>query len=128
MKVCKGFPLALIVVGRSLSGCPEVVWRREHKKWSDGKSILDTHKVLLDCLPTNLYAPEQMKDDSVKDCCMDLGSCPEDQSIPATTHMDMWAARYNLNHKDIDTHSNPSELSFRNLLDLVLTRYFLSAL
>ncbi|KAL8109187.1 hypothetical protein AgCh_025327 [Apium graveolens] len=121
VKVCKGFPLALVVVGRSLSGCPEVVWRREHKKWSDGKSILDTHRVLLDCLPTSLYAPEQM-DNSVKDCCMDLGSCPEDQRIPATTHMDMWEARYNLNHKDMDTHSNLNELSYRNLLDHVLTR------
>ncbi|KAK1370850.1 RPW8 domain-containing protein [Heracleum sosnowskyi] len=101
VQVCKGFPLALIVVGRSLSGCPEVVWRRKHKIWSDGKFMLDTHRAWLDCLPTSLNSPEQMKD-----CRMDLGSSPEDQRISATSCMGMLAERCNLDHKDMDTHSN----------------------
>lgn len=68
---------------------------------------------------------EPIKDISLKDCNMELGSIPEDQRIPATTFMDLCAARYSLDLKDMFTHNNLNELSFRNLLDLVCTRYLL---
>ncbi|XP_074344580.1 putative disease resistance protein At5g66900 [Apium graveolens] len=122
VKGCKGFPLALTVVGRSLYGHPEVTWRRKQKKWSDGKSILDTDRELLDCLRTSLDALDEINDSSIKDCYLDLGSFPEDQRVPATTLMDMWAELYNLEDKDMDTFSNLVELAFRNLVTLVCTR------
>ncbi|KAA8547232.1 hypothetical protein F0562_003904 [Nyssa sinensis] len=37
---CGGFPLALTLVGQSLRGQPEVIWRRTLKEWAEGKSIL----------------------------------------------------------------------------------------
>ncbi|KAK1359995.1 RPW8 domain-containing protein [Heracleum sosnowskyi] len=121
VKGCKGFPLALTVVGRSLYGHPEVTWRLKQKKWSDGKSILDTDRELLDCLQTSLDDLDEINDSSIKDCCLDLGSFPEDQRIPATTLMDMWAELYNLDDEDMVTFSNLLELSFRNLVTLVCT-------
>ena len=119
--------MALTVVGRSLYGHPEVTWRRKQRKWSDGKSILDTERELLDCLQTSLDALDEMNESSIKDCCLDLGSFPEDQRIPATTLLDMWAELYNLDDKDMDSFSNLAELAFRNLVNLFCTRYFLSA-
>ncbi|KAK1383342.1 RPW8 domain-containing protein [Heracleum sosnowskyi] len=119
---CKGFPLALTVVGRSLYGHPEVTWRRGLKKWSDGKSIFDTNNELLGRLQISLDALDEMDGSSVKDCCLDLGSFPQGQRIPATTLMDMWAEAYNLDYEDIDTYSNLVELEFRNLVNIVCTR------
>lgn len=109
------------MVGRSLYGYPEVTWRRLLKKWSDGKSIFDTNKELLGRLQISLDA---LDGSSVKDCCLDLGSFPQGQKIPATTLMDMWAEVYNLDYEDIDTYSNLVELEFRNLVHIVCTRYF----
>ncbi|KAL1812597.1 hypothetical protein ACET3Z_022662 [Daucus carota] len=120
VKGCKGFPLALKVVGRSLYGQKEVKWRREQKKWSEGKSIIDTSTELFDCLQPSLDALEEMKESSLKDCCLDLGSFPEDQRVPATTLMDIWAELYNLD--DMDTYYNLLELAFRNLVNLFCTR------
>ncbi|KAK1359988.1 hypothetical protein POM88_044462 [Heracleum sosnowskyi] len=114
------FPLALKVVGRSLYGHEVVKWRREEKNWSDGKSIIDTNKKLLDNLQPSLDALEEMKETSLKDCCLDLGSFPEDQRIPATTVLDIWAELYNLD--DMDTYSDLLELAFRNLVNLFCTR------
>uniref|UniRef100_A0A161ZTL5 RPW8 domain-containing protein n=1 Tax=Daucus carota subsp. sativus TaxID=79200 RepID=A0A161ZTL5_DAUCS len=123
VKGCKGFPLALTVVGRSLYGHPEVTWRLKQRKWSDGKSILDTERELLDCLQTSLDALDEMNESSIKDCCLDLGSFPEDQRIPATTLLDMWAELYNLDDKDMDSFSNLVELAFRNLVNLFCTSH-----
>ncbi|KAL8099212.1 hypothetical protein AgCh_031761 [Apium graveolens] len=120
VKGCKGFPLALKVVGRSLYGQDEVKWRLEQKNLCDGKSIIDTSKELLYCLQPSLDALEEMKESSLKDCCLDLGSFPEDQRIPATTLMDIWAELYNMD--DMDTYSNLLELAFRNLVNLFCTR------
>jgi len=52
---------------------------------------------------------------------MDLGSFPEDQRIPATTLIDMWAELYNLDEDD--AIANLHELSDRNLIEVVVTRY-----
>ncbi|WOG93125.1 hypothetical protein DCAR_0312406 [Daucus carota subsp. sativus] len=119
---CKGFPLALTVVGRSLYGHPEVTWRRELKKWSDGKSIFDTNNDLLGRLQISVDALDEMGGSSLKDCCLDLGSFPQGQRIPATTLMDMWAEVYKMDYEDLDTYSNLVELAFRNLVNIVCTR------
>ena len=88
--------------------------------WSDS-----TSKELLDRLQPSLDALEEMKENSLKDCCLDLGSFPEDQKVSATALMDIWAELYNLN--DEKTYSNLVELEFRNLVNLFCTRYFPSA-
>ena len=116
--------MALTVVGRSLYGHPEVTWRRELKKWSDGKSIFDTNNDLLGRLQISVDALDEMGGSSLKDCCLDLGSFPQGQRIPATTLMDMWAEVYKMDYEDLDTYSNLVELAFRNLISIVCTRYF----
>ncbi|WOH05423.1 hypothetical protein DCAR_0624839 [Daucus carota subsp. sativus] len=115
VRSCKGFPIALKVVGRSLYGQEEVKWRHEQMSWSDS-----TSKELLDRLQPSLDALDEMNESSLKDCCLDLGSFPEDQKVSATTLMDIWAELYNLN--DEKTYCNLVELAFRNLVNLFCTR------
>ncbi|KAJ6378655.1 hypothetical protein OIU78_028810 [Salix suchowensis] len=80
-------------------------------------SILTEHEVL-DCLQSSV---EALNDNVVaKECFMDLGSFPEDQRIPATTLIDMWAELYTLDEDD--AIANLHELSDRNLIEVLVTR------
>lgn len=124
VKGCKGFPLALRVVGLSLGDKHEVFWKTTLDKWSKGESnILDTNSELLQKLKTSLDALDEEEDmEVVKECFLDLGSFPEDQKIPATALMDMWVELYDLDEEDMYTYKNLLELSTRNLLNLVPMR------
>ncbi|KAA8547231.1 hypothetical protein F0562_003905 [Nyssa sinensis] len=115
VKGCRGFPLALKVVGGSLRGQPEVVWRRTMKQWSEGQSIFDSNSELLKRLQTSLDA----LDEKIKECYLDLGSFPEDQRIPVTALMDLWVELYNLDEDGMHALANLHELSTRNLANLV---------
>ncbi|KAI3704677.1 hypothetical protein L1987_74904 [Smallanthus sonchifolius] len=76
VEFCKGNPLALTVVGASLCGEPEVIWRSTLKKWSEGQSILESHEQLLLCLQTSIDALDELHE-NVKECFLDLGMFPE---------------------------------------------------
>ncbi|KAK2973599.1 hypothetical protein RJ640_003121 [Escallonia rubra] len=124
---CKGFPLALTVVGRALCDQHEVIL----EKWSEGRSIFDSNSDLLACLQASLDALDdraivaayQRKDMAiVKECFLDLGSFPENQRIPATVLMDMWVELYDLDEEGMYTLANLLELSARNLVNLVPDR------
>ncbi|KAA8547229.1 hypothetical protein F0562_003907 [Nyssa sinensis] len=115
VKGCRGFPLALKVVGGSLRGQPEVVWRRTMKQWSEGQSIFDSNSELLKHLQTSLDA----LDEKIKECYLDLGSFPEDQRIPVSALMDLWVELYNLDEDGMHALANLHELSTRNLANLV---------
>ncbi|KAK3007838.1 hypothetical protein RJ639_014340 [Escallonia herrerae] len=124
---CKGFPLALTVVGRALCGQHEVIL----EKWSEGRSIFDSNSDLLACLQASLDALDdraivaayQRKDMAiVKECFLDLGAFPENQRIPATVLMDMWVELYDLDEEGMYTLANLLELSARNLVNLVPDR------
>lgn len=117
VKCCRGFPLVISVVGKSLCRKSAAEWRKRVRECSKAVSIL-SHDEILDCLQSSV---EAFNDDVVaKECFMDLGSFPEDQRIPATTLIDMWAELYNLDEDD--AIANLHELSDRNLIEVVVTR------
>ncbi|KAM7510332.1 hypothetical protein LguiB_009207 [Lonicera macranthoides] len=121
VKVCKGFPLALTVIGRSLYGKHLVIWGQSAEKWSKGESILySDQQALLMLLQTSLDALDEKP--ITKECYLDLGSFPEDQKIAATVLMDMWIKLYGQDDEGAETLRNFLELSFRNLVNLFPTR------
>ncbi|KAI3500513.1 hypothetical protein L1887_36335 [Cichorium endivia] len=120
VKHCKGFPLALTVIGASLCGQSVVKWRTTLKKWSEGQSIFQSNSRLLLSLQASIDALEDLP--ILKDCFLDLGSFPEDEKIAASALMDMWIELYNLDEEGMYTTEYLIELSSRNLLNLVLTR------
>ncbi|KAM1174751.1 hypothetical protein FF1_027280 [Malus domestica] len=115
---CKGFPLAITVVGRSLCGEPIEIWRERELEWSKGFSILDSETELLLCLERSLDAVDK---EIIKECFLDLGSFPEDQRIPAAALIDIWAELYDVD-TDIECIANLYELTKRSLANLVVTR------
>ncbi|XP_028947579.2 probable disease resistance protein At5g66900 [Malus sylvestris] len=120
MKRCKGWPLAIALVGRSLRGQPLEIWQKRVLEWSKGSSILDTDKDLLACLQSSLDALDKEKT-MIMECFLDLGSFPEDQRIAAATLIDMWAELYGL-EEEILTIANLHGLTTRSLANLVVTR------
>lgn len=119
MKSCKGIPLALEVVGRSLCRQPVAVWQSRAKQQSKGKSILHFSSDMLDSLQSSFYALDGMKD--IQDCFLDLGSFPEDHMIPANALIDMWVEQYKLD-EDNDAFCYLYVLYTRNLVELVVRR------
>ncbi|KAK2965501.1 hypothetical protein RJ640_000349, partial [Escallonia rubra] len=112
--------LPSIMVGQSLCGRPEVTWRITLDKWSKGQSILDSSSDLLNKLQTSVDALDEIKEKpDLKNCCLDLGSFPEDERIPAIALHDMWVELYNLDEEDMYTYEYLDELSMRNLHDLL---------
>ncbi|KAK9902926.1 hypothetical protein M0R45_001439 [Rubus argutus] len=117
---CKGFPLAITVVGRSLCGQPIEIWQKRVIEWTKGSSILDSDHDLLVCLQSSLDALEK-KNIIIKECYLDLGSFPEDQRIPATALIDIWAESYKI-YEDMFCIANLYELTNRSLATLIVTR------
>ncbi|KAF2295194.1 hypothetical protein GH714_032011 [Hevea brasiliensis] len=119
VEVCKGFPLAISVVGKSLCGKSAAEWSKRIKECSKASSILSNFEFeLLHCLQSSVDALKN--NTSAKECYMDLGSFPEDQKIPASTLTDMWMEWHKL--EEDEAIANLYELSERNLIDLVFTR------
>ncbi|KAM1073582.1 hypothetical protein PS2_018312 [Malus domestica] len=121
IKRCKGCPLAIALVGRSLRGQPIEIWQKRVVEWCKGSSILDSDKDLLACLQSSLDALDKEKA-IIKECFLDLGSFPEDQRIAAAALIDMWAELYGLD-EEILTIANLHELTARSLANLVVTRH-----
>ncbi|XP_076929812.1 putative disease resistance protein At5g66900 [Bidens hawaiensis] len=118
VKICKGFPLALTVIGASLRDQSELKWKTTLQICSEGQSIFDLNNPLLLSLQTSVDA---LKDSPVaRDCFLDLGSFPEDEKISASALMDIWVVLYNLDKEGMYTIEYLVELSSRNLLSLVL--------
>ncbi|RVW57579.1 Retrovirus-related Pol polyprotein from transposon TNT 1-94 [Vitis vinifera] len=88
-------------VGRSLHGQPVEIWRSRLMKLSEGQSIVDSKTDLRKCLQSSLDALND-EDVMLNECFMDLGSFPEDQKIPATALIDMWAELYKLDEDGND--------------------------
>ncbi|CAN1225315.1 Probable disease resistance protein At5g66900 [Linum grandiflorum] len=115
VKSCKGFPLLISVVGKSLLGKPAADWRNRAKECSKTASFLENVEVL-NCLKKSVDALDDKQ--AIKECYMDLGLFPEDTKMPATALLDIWVELHGL--EDDYAISNLYELSFRNLVDLVV--------
>ncbi|KAL5557099.1 hypothetical protein UlMin_039335 [Ulmus minor] len=122
VKHCKGYPLALKVIGKSLCGKPQEVWLRNLKKWSNGSSILIENE-LLKCLKRSLDEMDEETDGEkglLKECFLDLGSFPEGQWIPATALIDMWTELYELEEDHATAYL--FYLSDQNFTNIVVSR------
>ncbi|XP_039157456.1 probable disease resistance protein At5g66900 [Eucalyptus grandis] len=113
---CKGLPLALTVVAKSLRGKDRSFW--ETKLLNLSRLGLDSD--ILDCLRKSL--DDLDGDPLIKEHFMDLGSFPEDRKIPATALIDMWVALYGQDFNEMQAVNDLHELVYRNLADLVITR------
>ncbi|KAI7739526.1 hypothetical protein M8C21_026746, partial [Ambrosia artemisiifolia] len=91
VKCCKKHPLSLSVVGSSLNGKDEIVWRSMLISFSQGHSVVDLNQEVLNRLERSFEALE----DKFKQCFMDFGLFLEDQRIPASVLLDMWVHLYN---------------------------------
>ncbi|KAM0039708.1 putative powdery mildew resistance protein, RPW8 [Helianthus debilis subsp. tardiflorus] len=120
VKCCKGFPLALTVIGASLRGQGVLKWRTTLQKWSEGQSIFYSNSQILLSLRASVDALEDLP--IARDCFLDLGAFPEDEKISASALMDMWVELYNLDKEGMYTSEYLLELSSRNLLNLIPSR------
>ncbi|CAL0312720.1 unnamed protein product [Lupinus luteus] len=113
---CSGSPLALRVSGRSLSHQNPVIWHNRAKELSKGHSILDSSNDVLVSLQKNF----DVLDPKVLECFRDLSLFPEDQRIPASALVDMWAEL--LGYDDESAMEKIYQLVNLNLADIVVTR------
>ncbi|XP_004288075.1 PREDICTED: probable disease resistance protein At5g66900 [Fragaria vesca subsp. vesca] len=120
VQLCKGFPLAITVIGKDLCNQPAEIWERRVAELSKGSSILDCEKLLLDRLQSSLDALGKGAT-LVKECFIDLGSFPEDRRIPVAALIDMWAELHDL-HLDSSSIAYLYDLSTRSLANLIVIR------
>lgn len=86
---------------------------------SDSTDLLFRLQQSLDILETKFSVNE-------KECFMDLGLFPEDQRIPVAALIDMWVELYNLNEDGTNAMSIIHDLTTRNLINVIVTRYMAS--
>lgn len=133
MKSCKGSPLALKVIAGSLCKQPFEEWQNL-KERLQSQSILEIHQKksiqeessstdLLSRLQQSLELLEEKFSINEKECFMDLGLFVEDQRIPVTALIDMWAELYSLDEDGRNAMTIVHELSTRNLINVIVTRY-----
>jgi len=123
---CKGSPLALKVTAGSLCKQPFEVWQNM-KEHLQRHSILESNSTnLLSRLQQSLDLLENKFSINEKVCFMDLGLFPEDQRIPFAALIDMWAELYNLNEDGSNAMSIIHDLTNRNLINVIVTRYMSS--
>ncbi|XP_004297332.1 PREDICTED: probable disease resistance protein At5g66900 isoform X2 [Fragaria vesca subsp. vesca] len=118
---CKGFPLAITVVGRSLCAQPIEMWQDRLNQWSKGSSIFDYETDLLLSLQSSLDALDKERA-IIKQCFLDLGSFPEDKRIPVNALIDIWSELYDDIHEDTSCIAALYELNNRSLANLTDNR------
>ncbi|KAJ7951599.1 NBS-LRR disease resistance protein [Quillaja saponaria] len=120
VKLCRGFPLALMLVGGSLRGQPAGIWQYRVMQWSKRNFSLDSDANLLDKLEELLEVLGTKE--IIKECFMDLSLFPEDQKIPAAALIDMWVEFHKLDEDGMEAMNSIYELNTRNLARIVVTR------
>ncbi|KAH1118971.1 hypothetical protein AAZX31_17G171900 [Glycine max] len=121
VKSCKGLPLAIKVIGRSLSHQPFELWQKMVEELSHGHSILDSNSTeLLTYLQKILDVLED--NTMIKECFMDLSLFPEDQRISITALIDMWAELYGLDNDGIEAMAIINKLESMNLVNVLIAR------
>ncbi|KAI5063679.1 hypothetical protein GOP47_0022226 [Adiantum capillus-veneris] len=113
---CKGLPLALRVIGTSLSTSagqsPAAYWRVARDKLRDAKPLGEYHKdALLGRLRTSIDALDPM----LQECFVDLSAYPEDSEWSTDALLDVWV--YVRGMEWVDAVLALVELASRSLLD-----------
>ncbi|KAK2372729.1 putative disease resistance protein [Trifolium repens] len=127
VKGCKGSPLALQVTAGSLCQQPIEKWKNM-KEFFQNQSILESKRYFpSDSTDTDLLCRLQqsldiLEDINEKECFVDLGLFPEDQRIPVTALIDMWATLYNIDEDGTKAMVIVHNLNTRNLINVIATR------
>ncbi|KAK2372728.1 putative disease resistance protein [Trifolium repens] len=119
VKGCKGSPLALQVTAGSLCQQPFEKWQNMMERLKSQTILKSNSTNLLSRLQQSL---DILEDINEKECFVDLGLFPEDQMIPVTVLIDMWATLYNLDEDGINAMAIVHDLNTRNLISVVSTR------
>ncbi|KAL1369624.1 hypothetical protein HN51_000021 [Arachis hypogaea] len=117
---CKGSPLAITVIGRSIRNQPYEFWLKMVEKLSQGRFIFDSSEELLKCLENILEILEDKP--IIKECFMDLGLFPEDQRIPVTVLLDIWTELYGMDDDGIEAMTIINTLNSMNLANVLVAR------
>ncbi|XP_014506476.1 probable disease resistance protein At5g66900 [Vigna radiata var. radiata] len=117
---CKGLPLAIKVIGRSLSQQSIELWQKMVEELSEGHCILDSNSELLSSLQKILDVLED--NPIIKECFMDLALFPEHQRIPVAALVDMWVELYGLDNYGIKAIAIVNRLDSMNLANVTVTR------
>lgn len=84
------------------------------------QSILESNSTDLLCyLQQSL---DILEDINEKECFMDMGLFPEDQRIPVTVFIDIWAELHNLDEDGTNAMVIVHDLTTRNLINVIATR------
>lgn len=111
---CKGLPLALKVIGRSLHDQPPAAWITAKDKLSQGQTISEYHKTeVLKRMATSIDILEE----DVRECFLDMGIFPEARKMSADPLLDLGVYVHKL--KWTAAYTILIELASRNLVTLV---------
>ncbi|CAL9026822.1 unnamed protein product [Prunus brigantina] len=126
---CKGFPLAITAIGRSLCRQSIETWTRRPRVWCEDFSLLDPETDFLGCFQSNLdvlgkkqpiiTSGNVVKQKLANICFIDLGSFPENQSIHVDL-IDIWTELYELD-EDILSIAKLHELTSQSLANYIVT-------
>ncbi|CAN1123329.1 Probable disease resistance protein At5g66900 [Linum perenne] len=119
VKQCKGYPLALTIVGNSLRGKTVEEWRTRAEALTKVGPVSEEEN-LYSCLQKSVDALD--KPPTIKECFMDLALFSKDDLIPAAAVIDMWSELYKFDEDGVQAVAILHKLSARNLADLVVTR------
>jgi hypothetical protein len=127
VKGCKGSPLALQVIAGSLCQQPFEKWQNmkeffQNQSILESKSYFPNNSTDTDLLCHLQQSLDSLEDINKKECFMDLGLFPDDQRIPVTALIDMWAALYNLGEDGKNAMAIVHDLNTRNLINVIATR------
>nr|XP_004288071.2 PREDICTED: uncharacterized protein LOC101305792 isoform X2 [Fragaria vesca subsp. vesca] len=117
VEYCKGLPLAITVIGRSLCGQPIETWQKRIVEYGRGSSISDSEPEMVVCLQRSWDALNREKN-IIKECFVDLASFPEGQIIPAAALIDMWTELYGI-EEEFQSIANLHKLAIRGLANIV---------
>ncbi|KAK7346513.1 hypothetical protein VNO80_21034 [Phaseolus coccineus] len=116
---CKGSPIAIKVIGRSLSNQCIELWQKMVEELSQGHSILDSNTELLTSIQKILDVLED--NPIIKECFMDLALFPQQQRIPVAALIDMWGELYGLDKYGVKAIAIVNRLDSMNLANVLVT-------
>ncbi|PRQ44990.1 putative powdery mildew resistance protein, RPW8 [Rosa chinensis] len=119
LEQCKGIPLVITAIGRSLCAQPVEMWKRRVSELSKNHSVLEYETEVFLCLKSSLDALDEMP--ILKKCFFDLASFPSNRRIPVAALIDMWIELYDL-EEEILCIGNIYDLTTRSLANVVVPR------